>query len=137
MEAAMNRIVALSLAALTAGCTAQQPVELTADAQTKLTEELRGRTAGATTNCVSQRNLRGNRSVGEGVLIFEGPSSNLIYVNRPPAGCPELDSGRALLTRTPSTQLCAGDIATVFDPVSGFEYGSCGLGEFTPYRRVR
>ena len=132
----MNRIVILSLAALTAGCTAQEPVELTADAQTQLTEELRGRTAGVTTNCVSQRDLGGNRSVGESVLLFEGRTSSVIYVNRPPAGCPKLDSGRALRTRTPTTQLCSGDIVSVFDPVSGTEYGSCGLGEFTPYRRV-
>lgn len=133
----MNRIVLLSLAALTVGCTAQEPVELTANAQNKLDEELRGRVAGTPVSCVNSRDLRGNRSAGEGVLIFDGPSRNLIYVNRPGAGCPEVGLGRALRTRTPSTRLCAGDIASVFDPVSGFEYGGCGLGEFTPYRRVR
>ena len=131
----MKKIIALSAAALTAGCTAERPMEMSAEAQSQLTAELDGRVAGPPQNCVSRRDLQGNRSVGEGAIIFQGRSSGIVYVNRPPAGCPELDFGRALLTRSPSTQLCSGDIATVFDPVSGIQYGSCGLGEFTPYRR--
>ena len=135
----MKRLALATLALLTAGCTAaadDAPSDPSAIAQTRLAEELRGRVAGPPQSCVSTRLLRGNRSVGEDVIIFDGQSRNLIYVNRPPAGCPELDSGRALITRTPSTQLCRGDIATVADLVSGTEYGSCGLGDFTPYRRA-
>ncbi len=134
----MKKIILLPLIALAAGCTAaagDAPEEMSANAQSRLAEELRGRTAGQTTSCVQQRTLRGNRSVGESAILFEGPG-NVIYVNRPPAGCPELDTGRALVTRTISNQLCRGDIATVVDPVSGITYGSCGLGDFTPYRRT-
>jgi hypothetical protein len=40
-----------------------------------------------------------------------------------------------MVTRTTSTRLCEGDIATVVDPVSGIFHGSCALGAFTPYRR--
>jgi hypothetical protein len=86
---------------------------------------------------VSQRDLRGNRSVGEDVILFDGRSRDVVYVNRPAGGCPELNSGRAIVTRTTSNQLCRGDIAVVFDTQSGMEFGGCGLGEFTPYRRVR
>jgi hypothetical protein len=88
-------------------------------------------------NCVPSRDLRGNRSAGEGAIIFEGQSRNIVYVNRPRAGCPEIRSGLALKTRTTSTQLCSGDIVEVFDPVTGFSHGGCSLGEFTPYRRLR
>jgi hypothetical protein len=35
------------------------------------------------------------------------------------------------------SQLCRGDIVTVFDPISGVEFGGCSLGEFTPYRATR
>jgi hypothetical protein len=134
----MKKIMTLSLVGLTAGCMAEQPMEMSPDAQSQLTAELAGRIqAGPPQSCVSQRNLGGNRSVGEGAIIFGDRNRSLVYVNRPPAGCPELDSGRALKTRTPSTQLCAGDIVQVFDPVNGFSYGACGLGEFTPYRRTR
>ena len=53
--------------------------------------------------------------------------------NQPAGGCPSLSLGRSLRTRTISTRLCQGDIVTVFDPVSGAEYGGCGLGQFVPY----
>jgi hypothetical protein len=132
----MKRIAAFSLAAFTAGCMAQGPVEPSAEARTRLAEELSGRVAGQTVNCVSSRELGGNRSVGQDVILFDGPGS-LIYVNRPRGGCPGVNFGRALRIRTSGTRLCEGDLAHVFDPVSGIEHGACSLGGFTPYRRVR
>jgi hypothetical protein len=134
----MKKLALIPLATLAVSCTAGAsgaPEEMSATAQTRLAEELRGYTAGPTLSCVSQRDLRGNRSVGEEAIIFEG-RGRTIYVNRPPAGCPELSFNRALITRTPSTRLCRGDIATVFDPTSSIEYGSCGLGDFTEYRKM-
>ncbi len=133
----MKKIVALSLLPLIAGCMEQRPMEMGARAQTELAAAIEGRTAEAPQSCVSTRDLRGNRSAGEGAIIFQGNSRNVIYVNRPPAGCPEIRIGYALKTRTPSTQLCRGDIVEVFDPVGGFTAGACGLGDFTPYRRLR
>ncbi|HLL58763.1 MAG TPA: hypothetical protein VK391_02605 [Allosphingosinicella sp.] len=134
----MKKIIALSAAALTAGCMAEPPMEMSAQAQSMLTAELDGRVqAGPPQSCVSYRNLGGNRSVGEGAIIFGDRNNNVVYVNRPQAGCPEIGLGRALKTRTPATQLCAGDIVEVFDPVNGFSHGACGLGEFTPYQRTR
>ena len=132
------RMLLFPLIALTAGCMTDRPIEMSAAAQSQLAEELRGRVqAGPPQQCVSTRNLRGNRSVGEGAIVFGTTGSDLVYVNRPPAGCPEIRPGRALRTRTTTTQLCAGDIAEVFDPVQNFGFGACGLGEFTPYRRAR
>jgi hypothetical protein len=131
----MKSIIALSLAAFTAGCMAEAPAEPSAEARTRLAEELGERVAGTSVSCVNSRDLHSNRTIGEEVILFDGPG-NTIYVNRPAAGCPGMNSGRAMRTRTPSTRLCRGDIVTVFDPVSGIEYGSCGLGDFTPFRRV-
>lgn len=135
----MKKILALSFAALAAAsCAPVDPMEAAERAEreeVEFAEAISGRVAGEPVSCVSQRDLRDNRSIGEGAIIFTGPG-NLIYVNRPPAGCPELNSGRALVIRTTSTQLCRGDIATVVDPVSGITYGSCGLGDFVPYRRA-
>ena len=90
---------------------------------------------GPPVSCVQMRDLRGNRSAGD-ALIFDSQSIQKIYVNRPPGGCPSLDFGRALVTRTSSSQLCRGDIADVVDPVSHTNFGGCGLGDFDPYRRV-
>ena len=130
----MRIFLALAAAGLVAGCMAQEPIELSAEAQAELARELDGRTAGDPVPCVSQRDIRGNRSVGEGVILFDGVGDT-VWVNRPAGGCPSLDHGRALVTRTISTRLCRGDLARVFDPTSGIEYGGCSLGDFVPYRR--
>ena len=134
----MKTLLALPLIALTASCMAEGPMEMSAAAQSQLAEELQGRVqAGPSQNCVSSRMLGGNRSVGEGAIIFRTQGSDLVYVNRPPAGCPEIGDGRAIRVRTTTNRLCAGDIVEVFDPVQNIGYGGCGLGEFTPYRRPR
>ena len=129
----MKRILPLLSLIAVAGCTAEGAVSPSESGAARLAEALEGRTAGAPTSCVSQLNLRSSRSAGEEAIILDGPGGT-IYVNRPPAGCPNLE-GRTLVTRTSSSQLCRGDIATVIDSASGTEYGSCGLGDFTPYRR--
>jgi len=85
--------------------------------------------------CVQMRELGGNKSAGD-AIVFSANVGGRIWVNRPAGGCPDLNMGRALQTRTSQTQLCRGDIATVFDPVGGMTYGGCGLGDFQPYRRA-
>ncbi len=102
----------------------------------KLDKALRGfEQSGPAQSCVNHRDLGGNKSVGDAIL-FSGKGGR-VYVNRPAGGCANINLGRALVTRTTSTQLCRGDIASVVDPVSGANYGGCGLGEFVPYKRVR
>lgn len=134
----MKTILAFSLAALAVACAPTDPMETAdraeADAM-ELADAIDGRVAGEPMSCVNQRDLLGNRSAGEGAVIFTG-RGDLIYVNRPAAGCPELDSGRALITRTTSSRLCRGDIVSVVDTLSGTSFGACGLGDFVPYRRV-
>jgi hypothetical protein len=104
--------------------------------EAKLAAALAGRIAGPAQDCVNERDLGGNESYGARVILFRGPTDDVVYVNRPSARCPGLDSGWALRVRTPAARLCRGDIATVFDPVSGTDWGGCSLGEFTPYRRA-
>ncbi len=131
----MKSFLPLSLAAGLAACAQDRPMEMAANDEALLASELRDyEQSGPAVSCVSQRDLEGNRSVGEGAIVFES-RGNGVYVNRPRAGCPELKFSRGLITRTPSTRLCAGDIARVVDFATGFEFGSCGLGEFTPYKR--
>src|SRR5687768_8553732 len=102
MEAEMKTILTLSLAALAASaCAPADPVaraEVAERNDMELAELLLGRTAERTVSCVNQRLLHSNRSIGEGVVIFEG-SNGRIYVNRPAAGCPEMDSTKTMITR--------------------------------------
>ena len=131
----MKKLVLAALLMGAAACASQPPPAMTAAQQSDFQKVIAGRTAGPPQTCVSQQLLGGNKTYGEGVIVFEGNTNSTLYVNRPPAGCPELRWDRALRTRTTSTQLCSNDIVTVFDPVSHIEYGSCSLGEFVEYRR--
>ena len=133
----MKKVSLLLGIGLLGACADQPPAEMTAS-QTKLQVALASyEQSGPPVSCVPLRDLRGNKSVGEGAIIFEGTTSARLWVNRPSGGCSTLDFGRALVTRTTTSQLCSGDIADVIDPVANITYGGCGLGEFTPYRRVR
>jgi hypothetical protein len=132
----MKKLAILAFAAL-AACTANEGVDADADDESKLAAQLKDyRASGPAVSCVPLRDLRSNRSAGEGAIVFEGTGGRL-WVNRPPAGCPDMRFGRSLQIRTTGSQLCRGDIAVVFDPVSGMEFGGCGLGDFEPYRRDR
>lgn len=135
----MKKIIIFAAMVVSAGCAAASSdhrAQIQADGEAKLAAELRNyEQSGPPVSCVSQRDLGGNRSAGD-AIVFGGRTRSTLYVNHPAGGCPDLNFGRALIIRTSSTQLCRGDIATVFDPISRSEYGGCGLGDFTPYRRI-
>jgi hypothetical protein len=140
----MRTIILLSVAILVAGCAHNGGPEVSASTQAQVAKDeadlavaLSGRIAGPPQACVSQTELGGTRSFGRGIVLFSGRTGDVVYVNRPAAGCPDLGSGRAFKARTTATQFCRGDIVTVFDPVSGMDFGGCALGEFTPYRRAQ
>ncbi|HEY0149436.1 MAG TPA: hypothetical protein VGB70_10580 [Allosphingosinicella sp.] len=134
----MKHIIALAALGLAAGCAASTDdrAELRADTDVRLAAELSNyRQSGNTRSCVPLRNLGGNRSVGEGAVVFG--SGSRIWVNRPRDGCPLLRDDRTLILRTTSSQICSGDIVSVVDAQSGIHYGSCALGDFTPLERRR
>lgn len=134
----MKKALILTCVGLACGCTMNQQADprMEQNGEASLAAALTGyEQSGPPVACVQMRDLRGNRSAGD-AIIFEGATRHTLYVNRPAGGCPDLSFSRALVTHTTQTQLCRGDIATVFDPVSRISYGGCGLGDFTPYRRV-
>ncbi|MFL6857010.1 MAG: hypothetical protein ACJ8DZ_01055 [Allosphingosinicella sp.] len=132
----MRKLMILATLAA-AACTMNEPSEADRSAhEAALSAALAGYEAdGPPVDCVEMLQLGGNKSAGE-AIVFEGKTRARLWVNHAPGGCPDLNLGRALQTRTSQARLCRGDIATVFDPVSGMSYGSCGLGDFQPYRRV-
>lgn len=132
----MNKLIcSLIVAGAATLCVSAAPHR---DDEAQLAKALAGYTqSGPPTDCVSQRELGDNRSAGESAIIFYSNIGDRLWVNRPAGGCPDLNHGSALVTRTPSDQLCRGDIARVVDPVAHMTEGSCALGDFTPYQRVR
>jgi hypothetical protein len=143
VEGFMKTVILLCAVILAAGCASAGRPGASTQAQSqaakdkgKLAEALSGRIAGPPQDCVNERDLGGHQSFGEGVILFSGNTSSVVYVNRPPAGCLGLNFRPALKIQTTTTQLCRGDIVTLFDPATGQGYGGCALGEFTPYRRT-
>jgi len=103
-------------------------------AQPSLDKALAGRTAGKPESCI-QQNLIDDSETFDGAILYRmrgGPD----YLNRPEQ-CSQLAPGRGLISRTPSTSICRGDIVQIVDFSSRFNYGSCGLGDFVPYPRVK
>jgi hypothetical protein len=137
----MKKLLILSCLTLAAACTTdggEAQADAEARTESRLTEALRGyEPDGPAVSCVNLRSLGGNRSAGEGAIVFSGNTTSRLYVNRPAGGCPQMQFGRSLQVRTTSSQLCRGDIATVVEPSFGGDFGSCPLGDFEPYRRVR
>jgi len=95
---------------------------------------LAGRTAGKPATCI-QQNFIDDSEIFDGAILYRmksGPD----YLNRP-SQCSQLRPDRGLVSRTPSTSICSGDIVQIVDFTSHFNYGSCGLGEFVPYPRAK
>jgi hypothetical protein len=108
----------------------------TAKAETRLQELLGDKVAGAPVNCLPTRN-NGMVAVDDNTILFR-VGRNTFYRNDPPGGCPGIGRGtKALVTRTPSSALCSGDIATVVDVPGKTTVGHCTLGDFVPYRSAQ
>ncbi|WP_425228425.1 hypothetical protein [Sphingomonas sp.] len=107
-----------------------------ADAATRaaLDHELAGFTPGRPQTCIQQTELRNSRGFGEHIVYESGRNERL--VNRTSGGCEQYGEWAYLVTQSPQSQLCRGDIATVVDRTTQQPIGSCVFGDFTPYRRA-
>ncbi len=125
-------------AVLLVGCT-QTPAEVEraqvreAGVQEKLAKQLAGLVPGKPTSCINQ--FPQKQSSGYGATILYRVNRNLVYRSDTVGGCEGIARGDILVTRTPSGQLCRGDIAQTFDQASRFPTGSCSFGDFVPYSR--
>lgn len=131
----MRTIAAIAgMLCLSACAMDHRPAEANDAGRAALAQALAGRTAGQPQSCINPTVSRTSRTIDrEGILFGTG---SRIYLNRPRDGCPQLREGRALVTRTPTGQLCSGEIVRIVDPLNGVNYGACSLGEFIPYDRA-
>lgn len=107
--------------------------DTTAAGEQELAKLLAGATPGKPTSCLSSFQRRDSRNIsGVGVVYRDGRT---FWLNRFQDGCPELNYHSIIVTRTPSDQLCRGDISTIVDNSSGFFEGSCVMGDFVPYTK--
>lgn len=96
-----------------------------------LDRELAGLVPGRPQTCVQQTQLRDMKSFGD-TLVYRGLGRTR-YVNQTSGGCSPDRNDAFLVTRTPTAQLCRGDIAQAVNRTSRFPIGSCSYGEFVPY----
>ena len=108
---------------------------LTAEDKTRaaLDRELAGLVPGPPQSCVQAIDRREMKTFGE-TLVYRGGPGGVRYVVQAP-GCRGVGDNSFLVTSTPTSQLCRGDIATAVDRTSKFQTGSCSFGDFIPYRK--
>ena len=138
------RLPVVMVAMLVAGCAAT-PAELAqqrsavAAQHARVERELAGLTPEAPTTCLDLGLVRDRSSEIYGNTLLYRLSSGLVYRNDTTGGCETAGTSRddVVVTRTPSTQLCRGDIVETFDRVTHIPTGSCSLGDFVLYRRKK
>lgn len=107
----------------------------TSRGEQELAKLLAGATPGKPTSCLSSYQRNDSRTIdGIGVLYRQGRTS---WLNRFQDDCPGLGYHTILVTRTPTDQLCRGDIAKLIDNSTGMFEGSCVLGDFVPYTKPK
>ncbi|MFL6753233.1 MAG: hypothetical protein ACJ8D5_09265 [Sphingomicrobium sp.] len=133
------RIPALALVASAAcaasSCTPASPAEtaaVQARQQAQFATLTAGKVPGAPINCLATYRANDMVVVNDNTVAFK--QGRRLYVNNMQGSCYGLERGTtALVTRTPSTQLCRGDIATLVDTSTRTSVGSCVFGDFVPY----
>lgn len=131
------RYLGLLLIGLAVGsCTAAPPAETAAYAarqQAKLAALTAGKVAGAPVSCVPHYRTGDMIVINDDTIAFRD-GNRRVYVNHMLGGCSNLESGHnALVTRSSTSELCRGDIATVLDVTAHINVGSCVFGDFVPY----
>ncbi|MBX9816277.1 MAG: hypothetical protein A4S12_12450 [Proteobacteria bacterium SG_bin5] len=132
----------LTLTLILAGCatTPQERAAIARDeaaTEAKLAAALKGfAPAGPPQTCINERRQTYNTTtIGDTILYRFGRDE--IFVNRAP-GCNGAGRGDALvLVNYQAGLLCAGQIIRTVDVISRVQTGSCALGDFTPYKRVK
>jgi hypothetical protein len=126
----------LLTAALGSCATGPQPGR-TAEAQAHLNNLLAGKVAARPISCLPHYNANDMVVIDDGTVVFK--NGRTVYRNDFEGGsCPNLGQGNfALITKTPSSGLCRGDIAEVRDLSAGITVGSCVFGDFVPYSPPR
>lgn len=128
------------LAPLLAGCAANameasgaQADPLSERDQRRMAALLDGKAPGDSQPCITTRPTTQSSIIGNQAILYRVGST--VYRNDLDGMCPTLTSDSTLVVqRYGSSQLCSGEILEIRDPHSGASFGSCVLGEFTPYR---
>ena len=119
---------------LAAGLAAAPAIAADTKGEVKLAELLKDAQPGKPVSCISQFPQLDSTAIdGVGVLYRRGRE---MWLNRFSGVACRISFSDAIVTSTPSTQLCRGDIARIVDLVSRIPRDSCAFGDFVPYTRA-
>ncbi|WP_375429016.1 hypothetical protein [uncultured Sphingomonas sp.] len=114
---------------------AERAAALDLQTQEALAAELAGLVPGKPTACLPEPARAQVSSKGFGSRLVYRVSSSVKYRNDMNGSCPGAGRDDILVTRTPQSRSCRGDIVQTIDRGSRFPTGSCAFGDFIPYRR--
>ena len=139
-EVAMRTFGVLMVALAAGSCTmappAPSPAQM-AESQAKFTQLTVGKVAGAPQSCITSLEANDMVTIDDDTLAFRNGNQRVYINHMQGGGCPGISGGwNTLVTKSPSGQLCRGDIASVADLRSHMPAGSCVFGDFVPYSRV-
>lgn len=128
----MRLLALLALGSLTAcGAIGEAPPR-TERAQSRLSQALAGKVAGAPQRCISRHRINDLEIVDRGTILYKN-GRDLLYRNDPEGGCGGLDATRTLVVDARSGDLCRGDLVRAVDRYSGATVGVCAFSDFIPY----
>lgn len=129
-------VTALLLVAAACTPSPQQRVAIAAAnaaAASNLDKALAGLTPGRPTTCMPRYPASQVQAYGP-TLVYT-VSRDLKYRTDTAGGCERVGMGDILITRSPQSQTCQGDIATTVDQASRMMSGSCSFGPFVRYAK--
>lgn len=130
-------LIAAIVGTAATACTQVGPTGPTPREMAELARELSGRIAGPPQRCIDGFRTTGRSQViGPNILYEEGRT---LWVNHTSGGCESAGrAGYILVTEQRGTsEYCRGDIVKVVTTNGGMFAGSCGFGDFVPYRKPR
>jgi hypothetical protein len=127
--------VSLMIAAAAGAASPTHKASHGADAQAKLATRLAGLTPGHPIDCLPGAETRFAQTHVYGSTVLYEVNRNNVYRTETGGGCEGAGHGDVLVVKSNFGQVCSGDIAQTYEPVSRVPTGSCALGQFTPYRK--
>ena len=133
-------IPAILTAAALSSCAAPSPQQMAqaqAQSQMKLNKLLAGKVPGAPQSCLPTYRQNDMVVIDDYTIAFRD-GVNRVWINHPPGGCNMLGAGSyTLITHSSGIGLCRGDIGQVTDLMNHSTVGSCVMGDFVPYEKLR
>lgn len=103
----------------------------------KVDRALAGLMPGPAQGCLNGPDRRFARVTTYGSTMLFRIGRDRVFRNDMNGNCTTGTFDPIVVTQTPSTALCRGDIAQLIDRASRFPVGSCSYGDFIPYTRAK